>query len=206
MTPEDDERATRERYALGPRGKRVTVEAALERAERAEAEASTLRSERAEAAEYTRGKAEAGLQLEALRQERDQLELVLRGVKEGEFVVVTSPEYEELSALRGEIAALRKQRDEYHDAAENWLRQRDLASDREEALRARVAELEQQKDDLKTMIQDLRKRAESAEANRDELVAALRHVRALLPYLPGSMYAVGRDLADGVLARYPEGR
>ena len=74
------------------------------------------------------------------------------------------------------------------------------------ALRARVAELEQQKDDLKTMIQDLRKRAESAEANRDELVAALRHVRALLPYLPGSMYAVGRDLADGVLARYPEGR
>ena len=49
MTPEDDERATRERYALGPRGKRVTVEAALERAERAEAEASTLRSERAEA-------------------------------------------------------------------------------------------------------------------------------------------------------------
>ena len=89
MTPEDDERATRERYALGPRGKRVTVEVALERAERAEAEASTLRSERAVAAEYTRGKAEAGLQLEALRQERDQLELVLRGVKEGEFVVVT---------------------------------------------------------------------------------------------------------------------
>lgn len=70
MSPEDDEKATRERYALGPRGKRVTVEAALERAERAEAEASTLRSERAERDEEV-----AALRVRVAVLERDVLAL-----------------------------------------------------------------------------------------------------------------------------------
>lgn len=43
---EEDEKDTRERYALGPRGKRVTVQAALERAERAETRAGELETQR----------------------------------------------------------------------------------------------------------------------------------------------------------------
>ena len=81
------------------------------------------------------------------------------------------------------------------------------------ALRARVAELEQQKDDLKTMIQDLRKRAESAEANRDEAVAALRALLREEWYIyEGNLEAAGHASVDdlnaarAVLAKYPEAK
>ena len=49
MTREDEDKMTQERYALGPNGKRVTVEQALSRAERAETQM---------AAEYARGVAD----------------------------------------------------------------------------------------------------------------------------------------------------
>lgn len=44
--------------------------------------------------------------------------------------------------LADELRTLRAKYDELHTAAGNWLRQRDLAFDREEEVRARVAELE----------------------------------------------------------------
>lgn len=45
MTPEEQEREERERRVFGPKGRPVTVEQALSRAERAEAENDALRAQ-----------------------------------------------------------------------------------------------------------------------------------------------------------------
>ena len=84
--------------------------------------------------------------------------------------VVLSINNAALRDANDEIAALRKDRDEMKSAAERWLRQRDLSFDREEALRARVAELERTLRINSQAHIETGKLREKAEAERDELL------------------------------------
>lgn len=53
---------------------------------------------------------------------------------------------------------------------------------------------------------ELKSELSKARRERDDALAALRHVRSVIPHgLPGSLYAVARDLADAVLEDHKDG-
>ena len=52
----------------------------------------------------------------------------------------------------------------------------------------------------------LKSELSKARRERDDALAALRHVRSVIPHgLPGSLYAVARGVADAVLEEHKEG-
>ena len=98
--------------------------------------------------------------------------------------------------LADEIAALRRERDEMKSAAERWLRQRDLSFDREEALSARVAELEA---DLEVGRETCRRHGTTSDTGADAWSAS-KLIGFLSHNLAGKASAV-KD-ACAVLERY----
>ena len=156
MTREDEDKMTQERYALGPNGKRVTVEQALSRAERAETQM---------AAEYARGVADERATPLTATPLGDALARAEEGVRY--WTDLAQAEARDAAALRARVAEL--------EAAANTAGADASAA----ALRAmaRATKAEAERDEAQRGEQEAWRQTDQMRAERDALRAQVEAAR-----------------------------